>query len=198
MQDQQTLLVVAFVFVLVAYVVFRSLDHWVGSSEEATIDGAPGKPQDDATARVTRVIDGDTVDVTTNGCKIRVRLDAIDCPENGQHWGDSAKFGLIKLIGGKKVLLENHGLDQYGRTLATIYVSRDSGTDRINVNERMLALGHAWVMRRYYNHLPEQRRDSLNRIEAWAKSKKVGLWNSPNPIPPWRWRTSNRNGSPQN
>lgn len=192
MQDLETIFGIAFVFALVAYVVFRSLTRWVGSSEEIPIDGAPGKPQGDATARVARIIDGDTVDVTTNGRKIRVRLDAIDCPEDGQHWGDTAKFGLIKLIGGKTVHLENHGLDRYGRTLATIYASQDSGANWVNVNERMLALGHAWVMRRFYNHLPKHRRDSLNRIETWAKSRKVGLWRSPDPMPPWRWRASGK------
>ena len=51
-------------------------------------------------AIVDRVIDGDTVDILKSFRKIRIRLDSIDCPEHGQHWGDTARFGLIKLIGG--------------------------------------------------------------------------------------------------
>lgn len=152
---------------------------------------APQTTQVYSAAKVVRVIDGDTVEIILSRRRIRVRLDSIDCPENGQHWGDTAKFGLIKLIGGQTVSLEIHGLDIHGRTLATIYVSQNRGAKIVNVNERMVALGHAWVMRKYYNHLPQQRRDSLNRIEAWAKSKKVGLWKSQNPIPPWEWRGSN-------
>ena len=139
-------------------------------------------------AEVVYVIDGDTVDVRVSGRKTRVRLDAIDCPENGQHWGDTAKFGLVKLIGGKTVHLEQHGQDQYGRTIATIYVSHANGSKWINVNERMVTLGHAWVMRKYYSHLSKERQRQLNRLEAWAKSKRVGLWGTPNPIPPWEWR----------
>jgi endonuclease YncB( thermonuclease family) len=139
-------------------------------------------------AKVVRVCDGDTVLVAKGRAEIVVRLDSIDCPEAGQEWGDMAKFGLIKLIGGRHVHLEEHGLDDYGRTLATVYVQHHNGEHWTNVNERMVTLGHAWVMRRYYDHLPSDRRD--NRIESWARTKKVGLWRSPNPIPPWQWRSS--------
>lgn len=139
-------------------------------------------------ARVLCVIDGDTVDVTKQGHRIRIRLSAIDCPEDGQPWGDTAKAGLIKMIGGKSVRLEEHGYDEYGRTIATVFVRDDQKAKWINVNERMVTLGHAWVMRAYYAHLTKDRRRQLNRLEIWAKSKRVGLWRAPNPTPPWEWR----------
>ena len=138
--------------------------------------------------KVEYVIDGDTVIVTKNWQRIKIRLDAIDCPEDGQDWGDIATYGLIKLIGKRKVRLEEHGIDRYGRTIATLYVQHVHGSEWINVNERMVTLGHAWVMRRYYDHLPKDRQTKLNRLERWSKTKKVGLWRTPDPIPPWRWR----------
>ena len=139
-------------------------------------------------AKVVRVVDGDTLIVANGWSQTRIRLDSIDCPEDGQHWGDIAAFGLIKLVGGRRVVLEEHGLDSYGRTLATIYVRHANGEEWLNVNERMVTIGHAWVMRRFYDHLPKDRQAKLNRLEAWAKSKKVGLWSTENPIPPWQWR----------
>lgn len=139
-------------------------------------------------AKVLEIYDGDTVLVAAGRSRLMIRLDSIDCPEDGQHWGDTAKYGLIKLIGGRTVHLEQHGVDDYGRTLATLYVQNANGAGWQNVNERMVTLGHAWVMRRYYDHLPNDRQAQLNRLEAWAKSKKVGLWGTPDPIPPWRWR----------
>jgi micrococcal nuclease len=144
-------------------------------------------------AQVVYVLDGDTVIVLISRDRNTVRLDSIDCPEDGQSWGDIATAGLIKLIGGKTVHLEQHGQDPYGRTLATIYVHYGSEKGWINVNERMVMLGHAWVMRKYYDHLPHDRQQKLNSLERWAKSKKVGLWKEPNPIPPWRWRNSDEN-----
>jgi micrococcal nuclease len=138
-------------------------------------------------AKVLKIYDGDTVLVAKGWSRVMIRLDSIDCPEDGQHWGDNAKYGLIKLIGGRTVHLEQYGADDYGRTLATLYVRRENG-DWQNVNERMVTLGHAWVMRMYYDHLPPDRQHKLNKLEAWAKSKNVGLWGTPNPMPPWQWR----------
>ena len=135
-----------------------------------------------------RVVDRDTLIVAKGWSQTMIRLDSIDCPEDGQHWGDIAAFGLIKLVGGRRGVLEEHGLDSYGRTLATIYVRHANGEEWLNVNERMVTIGHAWVMRRFYDHLPKDRQAKLNRLEAWAKSKKVGLWSTENPIPPWQWR----------
>ncbi len=139
-------------------------------------------------ARVRQVIDGDTAIVTIGRSEIVVRLDSIDCPEDGQYWGDIAKYGLIKIVGGQNVRLEEHGEDNYGRTLATMYVWSEEKNEWLNVNERMVTLGHAWVMRRFYDHLTEDRKERLNRLERWAKSKKVGLWHQNEPTPPWKWR----------
>ncbi len=139
-------------------------------------------------AKVEHIIDGDTIIVVQNRQKIKIRLAAIDCPETDQHWGDTARYGLIKLIGGQKVRLEEHGIDRYKRMIATIYVQQGYGSDWMNVNERMVTLGHAWVMRRFYDHLPKNRQNKLNRLESWARSKKIGLWQMPDSIPPWKWR----------
>lgn len=145
-------------------------------------------------ADVIRVLDGDTLIVAQRQSQTTIRLDSIDCPEGGQTWGDTATYGLIKLVGGRRVALEEHGLDFHGRTLATIYVRNANGDEWLNVNERMVTLGHAWVMRAYYDHLPKDRQAKINRLEAWAKSKKVGLWNTENPTPPWQWRKQRNSG----
>ncbi len=139
-------------------------------------------------AKVVRVLDGDTLDVAKGWSEVRIRLCSVDCPEGDQPWGKTAGYGMIKLVGGRTVRLEEFGLDTHGRTLATVYVRSANGTEWLNVNERMVMLGHAWVMRAYYGHLPKERQAKLNQLEAWARSKKVGLWRTENPIPPWQWR----------
>ncbi len=140
--------------------------------------------------KVVHVIDGDTVIVASATSQVKVRLDSIDCPEQDQHWGDIATRGLIKLIGGKSVKLEVHGNDVHGRTLGTLFVYLQDKGEWQNVNERMVTLGHAWVMRLGYGHLPKSRQHKLNQLERWAKSKSVGLWKTENPISPWKWRKS--------
>jgi endonuclease YncB( thermonuclease family) len=144
-------------------------------------------------ALVVVVLDGDTVIVAQGSNQTRIRLDSIDCPEDGQDWGDTATDALTKLVGGRRVALEEHGLDFHGRTLATVYVRHSNAGEWLNVNEQMVMRGHAWVMRAYYDHLPKGRQAKLDRLETWAKSKKAGLWSTQNPTPPWDWR---KNGVP--
>lgn len=139
-------------------------------------------------AKVVEVTDGDGVIVSNSGKFIEIRLFAIDCPEYDQEWGDIAKYGLIKLIGGKTVYLEMHGLDIHQRTLATIYV--ESKSKLINVNEQMVARGHAWVYRKYYGTLSWTRKNRLDWFVERARERKIGLWKHKNPIPPWEWRKS--------
>lgn len=136
--------------------------------------------------KVWYIFDGDTVSVSVKNEMLCVRLDAIDCPEGGQEWGDNAKAGLFKMVYGREVELEIHGVDIYGRTLATLYVWY--GNELRNVNESMVMKGHAWVYRKYYAHLPQERRQQLLSIERWARSKRAGLWRVDNPIAPWDWR----------
>ncbi len=152
------------------------------------VEGIRNDVHDFPLVKVVRVIDGDTVIVSSSWRQTKIRLDSIDCPEDGQPWGNIATSGLIKLIGGKRVRIQVYGNDHYGRQLATIYVQEKSGTDWINVNEQMVVKGHAWVMRKYYEHLPKYRRDKLNQLEKWARNKRVGLWRTSNPVPPWLWR----------
>jgi micrococcal nuclease len=141
--------------------------------------------------KVEQVIDGDTITVSTLEDEKRIRLDSIDCPEDGQDWGGIAKDCLIKLIGDKHVHAEEHETDQPGRTIATLYVEDGDTSNWINVNEKMVELGHAWVMRQYYDHLPKDRQAELDKLESSAKLNKLGLWESLNPIPPWDWRKEN-------
>lgn len=157
--------------------------------ERHPVAAAPGSTKaqgERQRVKIKYVIDGDTAIISGFLRETTVRLYAIDCPEDGQPWGNVAKAGLIKMVWRRHVHIETHGVDEYGRTLATMYLQR--GSEWINVNERMVMLGHAWVVRRYYDQLERNRRHQLDRLERWARSKKVGLWKTSNPIPPWQWR----------
>jgi len=143
-------------------------------------------------AKVRHVIDGDSVIVTTSTQEIQIRLGAIDCPQNGQHWGDAATLGLMNLIGGRQVAFEGHGVDKLGRTIATVFVRDADDAGWTDVNASMVARGHAWVTRRDYRHLPSSRRAELNRLERWAQRKRMGLWKSRELVPPLPQRAGNQ------
>lgn len=76
------------------------------------------------TARVVRVIDGDSLDVSRGDGsrgKIEVRLFGIDSPERDQPYADRARAELARLVKGKTVRLEVRDHDSYGRTVARVF-----------------------------------------------------------------------------
>jgi hypothetical protein len=80
------------------------------------------------TISIARVVDGDTVDLSTGE---RVRLIGIDTPETGQCGYREATDRLVALVTGQPVTLEagtRDNLDKYGRLLRYVLVNGvDSG-----------------------------------------------------------------------
>jgi endonuclease YncB( thermonuclease family) len=47
---------------------------------------------------VTKIVDGDTIDVQLSSGPIRVRLHGVDTPERGQPWGKESTGALTGLV----------------------------------------------------------------------------------------------------
>ncbi|WP_407243056.1 thermonuclease family protein [Escherichia coli] len=74
---------------------------------------------------VTRILDGDTLEVKDEGELIRIRLVDIDAPEKSQPFGQRAKQKLSELVkDADDVAVSSTGKDRYGRTLAKVYVKK--------------------------------------------------------------------------
>jgi endonuclease YncB( thermonuclease family) len=132
--------------------------------------------------RVTKVIDGDTIDVELESGPIRVRLDSIDAPERAQPWGREATEALSRFLrnGTAKVELQVSEQDRYERMVATVYL------DGVNVNAWLVADGHAWAYSTYLND------KSIPAVEAEARRLRRGLWRANDPVAPWKWRKAHR------
>ena len=131
------------------------------------------------TARVVKIVDGDTISVEVGGKgSQRVRLIDIDTPEKDQPYGREARQALAALVSDREVRLETHGADDYGRLLARVFVGE------VDVNAELVRSGAAWVFRRYSDD------PTLIALEAEARAQRRGLWALPptERIPPWRWR----------
>ena len=114
--------------------------------------------------RVSRVIDGDTVD-TPSG---RVRLFGVDTPEIGESCASEATGRLNELAGNSVRLEEGPRLtDQFGRRLAYVYTEDGYSIDEILVRE---GLGTAWTE-------DGQHRDFLVGLEKGTRMMDDGcLW----------------------
>ena len=87
---------------------------------------------------------GDTIEVLHNTYLERVRLSGIDCPEKGQAFGTRAKQAASAFVFGRDVILQTHGQDKYGRTLADVFLL--NGT---HVNHTLVKDGWCWWYRKY-------------------------------------------------
>ncbi len=128
---------------------------------------------------VTRVVDGDTIELTGVG---RVRLHGIDAPELAQPYGTEAKQYLQERIEGRRVELVPTDRDRYGRLVAWVYLPEGGSTQ-----VALLEAGLAWW---YEEYAPEAAR--LAAAETRAREAGRGLWAEGDPLPPWEWRRRRR------
>ena len=124
--------------------------------------------------KVVSIHDGDTITVLSGKEQTKVRLYGIDAPEKKQDYGQKTKQFLASLIAGQVVEVEPKGKDRYKRTLGIIH---HKGQD---INAQMVLNGYAWAYVKYSRIYVDQ--------EKTAREKKLGLWQSSNPTPPWEWR----------
>ncbi len=117
-------------------------------------------------ARVTRVIDGDTLDIPAG----RVRLYGVDTPEAGERCAAEAASRMNELAGNSVRLEDGPRLtDQFGRRLAYVYTEDGYSIDEILVRE---GLGTAWTE-------DGQHRDFLVGLELGARMMDDGcLWSN--------------------
>jgi endonuclease YncB( thermonuclease family) len=133
---------------------------------------------------VTRVIDGDTIEVDIGGTIYRVRYIGMDTPELDDERPEFCALAQEatrlnrQLVEGETVRLERDisETDKYGRLLRYVYV------DDTFVNAELVRQGLAWAEA----YEPDTKyQDILEEAEAEARQDKIGLWQeteAPSPI----------------
>ena len=133
------------------------------------------EPPATATAYVTRVVDGDTVEVDLGGTEEDVRYIGVDTPETVkpdtpvQCFGPRASAFNHRLVEGRRVRLVfgEERRDVYGRLLAYVYL------DRRFVNAELIRRGLARTLTIPPNDRYAAR---LKRLEIAAARAGRGLW----------------------
>jgi len=139
--------------------------------------------QEPFTGVVTKVIDGDSLQITVNGKKIETRLYGIDSPEYDQDSSKGAKKFVVNQVSGKQVTVYPQYKDSYGRLVAIISLKGKS------LNYELVASGYAWVYPRYCK---KAICSSWEEAQKKARKKRLGLWSEKKPVPPWRWKRMKR------
>jgi len=128
---------------------------------------------------VTRVVDGDTIDVQIDDKVERIRLIGINTPETKDPRKPVECFGVeayeeaLRILDGRYVRLESDDTQQdrdyYGRLLR--YVYRDDG---LFYNHHMIEMGYAYE---YTYRVPYRYQSQFKEAQQNATQQKRGLWN---------------------
>jgi micrococcal nuclease len=127
---------------------------------------------------VSRVVDGDTIEVIKDGIKEKVRLIGINTPETVdprkkvECFGKEASAHAKEILLGQKVKLVSDDTqtkyDKYGRLLA--YVYREDG---LFVNKHMISEGYAYE---YTYRVPYFFQNEFKEAQLKAQTEEKGLW----------------------
>lgn len=150
------------------------LPSWLGGSGDSALQAGGS-----ATARVERVVDGDTLVVAVDGREERVRYIGVDTPETVKPdapvecWGKAASALNEQLVAGQEVRLrfDRELRDRYDRLLAYVYRAGDD----LFVNARLIRDGAARTLA-----IPPNTAHSaqLARLQSDARAARRGLWGS--------------------
>ena len=126
-------------------------------------------------AYVSRVVDGDTIEVLINEKTYKIRYIGIDTPETVDpnrpvgSFGKEASDKNKELVLGKTVQLEKDvsDVDKYGRLLRYVYI------DNVMINAELVRLGYAKAS----TYPPNVKYAELFvKLEKEARESNVGLW----------------------
>lgn len=165
--------------------------EWDPQAYAIRITKKASAPQESAVsvqeAVVTRIVDGDTVEVKLAGKSERVRFIGVDCPESGTELGQAATAYTRRALEGKRVYLETDldTRDKYGRLLAYVWLSPPATVSEQTIrsgmfNAQLLLAGMAQLMT-----VPPNVKyvDYFTGFQREAREAGVGLWASEAPQP---------------
>lgn len=146
----------------------------------ASAPGAAASPQSQEpwSGKVAAIEEASTLEVVHAGRSQRLRLAGTAPPELDQPWGREANEFVRANALGQVVIVEPQGVDHKKRPLAHIILpdGRDLGAE-------MVKEGLAWHYRRW------SKNPLLGDMEKDARDDRRGLWQDPDPVPPWEWRS---------
>lgn len=130
-------------------------------------------------AEVIQIVDGDTLYVSYNHEKIKIRLYGIDAPEMKQKYGKQSKDFLESLLSYEIITVCPLGKDRYQGIIAMVYFKQE------NIQALLIENGLAWV---YPKYCRKNICKNWEILEKNARDNKKALWGDKNFIAPWEWR----------
>lgn len=198
MRNRKILSAAIFLIVLGFYIIFQQVqsqqtniaeikDSSAVLSASSTASNSATIPDNLTAAKVDRVVDGDTIEITyldASGKSVQSKLRYIgmDTPETVDPkrpvgcFGHQASDENKKLVEGKQVFLEKDisETDKFGRLLRYVYTKDESG-NLFMVNDYLVKNGFARIL----TYPPDVKySEQFLNSQHQAQDQKLGLWSS--------------------
>jgi endonuclease YncB( thermonuclease family) len=124
------------------------------------------------------IVNGETLEVWSQGTPVRVRLYGIAVPARYQVFGQRAKRYLGALALQHEVTVTVRDTDHDGRVVGEVCLA-----DGRNLSQELVHAGLAW------HDAQDAPHDLvLRQLQAEAQAAHRGLWRAPHLVPPWALR----------
>ncbi|MBM7553232.1 thermonuclease family protein [Thalassobacillus pellis] len=178
MMKSKMQVVILLILLLTSGCSMEMTDSAGGTNEENNNDPKAASENKTTNATVTRVVDGDTLEVSMNGEKEDVRLLLIDTPETVhpdkpvEPFGKEASQFVKETLANEEVRIDigKEKRDKYGRLLAYVFIDGET------IQEKLLRKGLARTAY-LYNDLTML--DEFHKVQAKAIEKGIGVWSIP-------------------
>ncbi|MBH8564468.1 thermonuclease family protein [Nostoc sp. CENA67] len=166
-----------------------SANNSINSTGQSKVSGQTTAPPIDWT--VTKPpYDGDTINVSRNGEKLKVRFACVDSPELRQPMGKESRDYLRSLILSSKgkVGLDIISSDRYGRKVAEVWIDTPERGIEL-VQGVMVVTGHTYPYELYKKDCRHW--EAVTDAQKYAQSQRLGVWGG-NYQKPWDYRREQR------
>jgi micrococcal nuclease len=136
---------------------------------------------------IKKVIDGDSLYLSQKNGDVEIRLASIDAPETskpgkpGQPFSAASASALRKLApAGAQASGICFERDQYNRAICSLIIAGKE------IAKEQVRSGYAWANQAA--GMKFIRSGDVLQLEARARASRAGLWEQPDPVPPWQFR----------
>ena len=131
--------------------------------------------------RVSGVLDGETITARdARDVEMRIRLHAVAAPKKDQPWSEAARQHLSDLTLGKQVTIVPMGIEN-NYIVGRVYLNG------VDIGQQMIRDGVAWHFKHYVDEQDKLSSRLYAECESAARSERRGLWQDPQPTPPWNF-----------
>lgn len=130
---------------------------------------------------IGRVWGGDNFEFGDESALHYFFITGVDCPEPGQPFYQQAKRFLMRRYRHKLLEFTSDGYDDWKREFGHVFYVDKNGRS-VDVGLSLIENGMAW-----YDGNQFEGAEAYRAAFEDAKSKKIGLWAQPNPVPPWEF-----------